>query len=66
MPGGNPDLKPEQGVTFDGGITTTHKETRYSWNGSVTGFYSLIDNWGGDRMVAHLPKDSGHRSMSNR
>jgi len=60
MPGGNPDLKPEQGITFDGGITTTHKETRYSWNGSVTGFYSLIDNW-----IVWLPTFKGFWSPVN-
>ena len=60
MPGGNPDLKPEQGVTFDGGIATTHKGTRYSWNGSVTGFYSLIDNW-----IVWLPTFKGFWSPLN-
>jgi iron complex outermembrane receptor protein len=60
MPGGNPDLKPEQGVTFDGGIATTHKGSRYSWKGSITGFYSLIDNW-----IVWLPTFKGFWSPLN-
>ncbi|MDD4498774.1 MAG: TonB-dependent receptor plug domain-containing protein [Bacteroidales bacterium] len=60
MPGGNPELKPEQGVTFDGGIATAHKGSRYSWNGSVTGFYSLIDNW-----IVWLPTFKGFWSPVN-
>ncbi len=60
MPGGNPTLKPEQGITFDGGVATTHKGSRFTWNGSVTGFYSMIDNW-----IVWLPTFKGFWSPMN-
>ncbi|MFA6651701.1 MAG: TonB-dependent receptor [Bacteroidales bacterium] len=60
MPGGNPDLKPEQGITFDGGISTTHNGSSCSWKGNITGFYSMIDNW-----IVWLPTFKGFWSPVN-
>ena len=45
IPGGNPNLKPEDG--FSGDIAYSYKGSQgnTSFSGQVTGFASLIDNW---------------------
>lgn len=40
-PGGNPDLRPEKGWTYDGGAEFSTRPL----HGSVTAFRSLIDDW---------------------
>ena len=54
IPGGNPNLKPEDG--FSGDLTYTYKwtEDMTTLSGQITGFASLIDNW----IVWH-PADNG-------
>lgn len=45
LPGGNPDLKPEDGFSGDLAFTFKGKEGSASFSGQLTGFASLIDNW---------------------
>ena len=45
IPGGNPDLKPEDGVSGDAAFAYKGKEGRAKFSGQITGFASLIDNW---------------------
>ena len=45
-PGGNPDLKPEEGLGYDVGLSFSHKtKGRHAVSGSVTWFDSYIDDW---------------------
>ena len=45
LPGGNPDLKPEDGLSGDLAFAFRGKEGMATFSGQVTGFASLIDNW---------------------
>ncbi len=46
LPGGNPDLKHEQGFTYDCGISfSIGKDEKYKLNGEATWFDSYIDDW---------------------
>lgn len=45
IPGGNPDLKPEDGVSGDAAFAYKGKEGRAKFAGQITGFASLINNW---------------------
>ena len=46
QPGGNPDLQPEHGFTYDGGVSFAFaKEGRYAVHGEATWFDSYIDDW---------------------
>jgi len=45
LPGGNPDLKPEDGFSGDLAFAYKGQEGSSSFSGQVTGFASLIDNW---------------------
>ncbi len=46
QPGGNPDLRPEKGLTYDVGISFHHiREGRYTLRGSATWFDSYIKDW---------------------
>jgi len=60
MPGGNPLLKPEEGISFDGGLSAQHLGRLFRWSGNVTGFYSRISNW-----IAWLPTFKGFWSPVN-
>ncbi|WP_302253299.1 TonB-dependent siderophore receptor [uncultured Alistipes sp.] len=44
-PGGNPDLKPEHGWTWDAGVETALERGAHSLKASVTAFDSYIDDW---------------------
>ena len=45
-PGGNPDLQPEQGLSYDAGLSfSLKKEGRYALSGSATWFDSYIEDW---------------------
>jgi outer membrane cobalamin receptor len=44
LPGGNPDLKPEEGVTADIALAAESRR-KGVWTQELTGFYSVIDNW---------------------
>jgi len=45
LPGGNPDLKPEDGFSSDLTLQKKWDTTRSSFNINVAGFASLVDNW---------------------
>ena len=45
VPGGNPNLLPEEGTTFDLGLEAGVDNEVFSLNGKVTGFYSAVSNW---------------------
>ena len=45
IPGGNPNLKPEEGFSGDLAFAYKGKEGNSTFSGQVTGFASLIDNW---------------------
>ena len=61
LPGGNPDLKKEQGFTYDAGFSfAVGKEGIYSLNGSATWFDSYIDDW-----IVWLPTFKGFWTPKN-
>lgn len=45
IPGGNPDLKPEDGYSFDLSYEVKAEEKKTFLTGQLTGFASLVDNW---------------------
>ena len=45
IPGGNPNLKPEDGFSGDLAFAYKEKEGNTTFSGQITGFASLIDNW---------------------
>lgn len=45
QPGGNPDLKPEHGFTYDGGLEWDTKGRRVRVKGNVTAYDSRIKDW---------------------
>jgi iron complex outermembrane receptor protein len=45
IPGGNPDLKPEDGFSGDLAFACRREEGSATFSGQITGFASLIDNW---------------------
>ncbi len=45
MPGGNPDLRPEKGVTFDAGFEFGREFGRVKFSGEATFYDSRIDDW---------------------
>lgn len=45
LPGGNPELRPERGYTYDLGLRAIHKAGFGSLKGEITWFDSYIDDW---------------------
>jgi len=45
IPGGNPDLKPEDGYSGDLAFAFSKKNKKMTFSGQLTGFASLIENW---------------------
>ena len=61
LPGGNPDLKKENGWTYDAGLSfAIGNEGIYSLSGSVSWFDSHVDNW-----IIWLPTTKGFFSPRN-
>ena len=61
MPGGNPDLKPEKGLSYDAGFSfATAKTDNYSLEGEVTWFDSYIDDW-----IVWIPTFKGYWTPRN-
>lgn len=61
LPGGNPDLKNEHGISYDAGISfDTGNAGRYNLGGSLTWFDSHVDNW-----IIWLPTTKGFFSPRN-
>jgi iron complex outermembrane receptor protein len=44
-PGGNPDLLPETGYTYEGDLTFTKRAGNFQASVSGSAFYRVIDNW---------------------
>ena len=61
LPGGNPNLKKESGITYDAGFSFAFaKEEKYSLQGSVNWFDSYINDW-----ILWLPTTKGFFSPKN-
>ncbi len=61
MPGGNPDLKSESGITYDLAVACALGDNRhYSLSGSLGWFDSYIDNW-----ILWLPTPKGYFTPRN-
>ncbi|MBO6068849.1 MAG: TonB-dependent receptor, partial [Bacteroidales bacterium] len=61
MPGGNPDLKPEKGLSYDAGFSfATARNDSYSLEGEVTWFDSYIDDW-----IVWIPTFKGYWTPRN-
>ena len=61
MPGGNPDLKPEKGLSYDAGVSfATAKTDSYSLDGEITWFDSYIDDW-----IVWIPTFKGYWTPRN-
>lgn len=59
-PGGNPQLKPEYGFTYDGGIEFAIKRKRWNVSANVTAFNSHITDW-----ILWTPNSKGYWQPSN-
>ena len=59
-PGGNPDLRPERGITYDGGLegTITHKS--FTLKANLSAFDSYITDW-----ILWTPNAKGYWQPSN-
>lgn len=60
QPGGNPDLRPERGFTYDGGVEWGVKRQRWMTKGSITAFNSFISDW-----ILWTPNHKGYWVPSN-
>lgn len=61
LPGGNPDLKPERGWTYDAGLSfAVGREGSYALSGSATWFDAHISDW-----IIWLPTTKGFFSPRN-
>ncbi len=60
QPGGNPDLTPEKGFTYDGGISLNVKRKRYSVAFDASAFDSHITDW-----ILWTPNSKGYWQPSN-
>lgn len=60
QPGGNPDLRPERGFNYDGGVEVRLGDERIKFSGEAAGFDSYIDDW-----IVWLPTPKGFWSPSN-
>lgn len=45
LPGGNPDLRPEEGYTTDLSVDYSRSLGRFTFSGTLTGYLSWIDDW---------------------
>jgi iron complex outermembrane receptor protein len=60
QPGGNPDLKPERGFTYDGGLEWKVSRRHYSISGNLAAFDSRINDW-----ILWTPTVKGYWRPSN-
>ena len=60
QPGGNPDLQPEKGFTYDAGVEFAVKKVRWTLKGNVTAFDSHIKDW-----ILWTPNTKGFWEPSN-
>jgi outer membrane cobalamin receptor len=45
LPGGNPELLPEDGFSADVSLSATYEKPNFSFSNEITGFVSSIENW---------------------
>lgn len=60
QPGGNPDLKPEEGFTYDAGFEMAMKRQKWNLKASVQAFNSEISDW-----ILWTPDAKGYWRPSN-
>lgn len=60
IPGGNPDLRPEKGFTYDGGVSFVVRSGRLRLSGEGTLYDSYIDDW-----ILWLQNERGYASPVN-
>ena len=60
LPGGNPDLKPEQGLSADGNIKYLKQKGNVSLQADLSAYSRTIDNW-----ILWLPGAGGNPSPHN-
>ena len=60
QPGGNPDLKPEDGFSYEVGMEFGRKFEKWSFSGGFTGYDSEINNW-----IVWLPSFQGYWTPVN-
>lgn len=60
QPGGNPDLQPEKGFTYDMGVEFAVKKKRWTLKGNVTAYDSHIKDW-----ILWTPNTKGFWEPSN-
>jgi len=60
QPGGNPNLQPEQGFTYDGGLQLTIQKPRYTLTVNASAFDSHISDW-----ILWTPNAKGYWQPSN-
>jgi iron complex outermembrane receptor protein len=59
-PGGNPNLRPEKGFTYDGGLEFSVQRKRYTLKGNLSAFDSHITDW-----ILWTPNAKGYWQPSN-
>lgn len=60
QPGGNPDLKPERGFTYDGGLEMGIQRQRWNLTGNLSAFDSRITDW-----ILWTPNNKGYWVPAN-
>ncbi|MCD8303120.1 MAG: TonB-dependent receptor [Prevotellaceae bacterium] len=60
QPGGNPDLQPERGFSYDGGVEMQIRKPRYSLHINASAFDSHITDW-----ILWTPNAKGYWQPSN-
>lgn len=60
QPGGNPDLQPEKGFTYDGGLEMGIQQRRWTLKANLTAFDSHISDW-----ILWTPNSKGYWVPSN-
>lgn len=59
-PGGNPNLLPENGYSYDGEISYQLNNTNFNFYGSLAAYYKTINNW-----ILWLPGENGNPTPKN-
>ncbi len=59
-PGGNPNLKPERGITYDGGLELNLNRKSYTLTANLSAFDSYITDW-----ILWTPNAKGYWQPSN-
>ena len=60
QPGGNPDLLPEKGISYELGVDYLFEMNGHQLHAGLTGFYSDIDNW-----IVWVPSYKGYWEPNN-